>query len=189
MTVFPLLYLLWSHLIKKISKFPYLWRCMRCDSESEWIFQGTRSSKCTISCNIVHIPNPCHFPSSFWMKKKKKRRKILSKNSWWWIFEWKLCMKKLMITHLAYRKVKIRRGNLNIVIRIDPLAAEPRLYFRSFPMAVMTGESVGLRKYQNATAPAKANCWHAKSEKMYIKFVIIACFTHEFIVPFFFSFL
>lgn len=45
-----------------------------------------------------------------------------------------------------------------MVIRIDPFAADPKLYFKSLQMAVVTGESVGLRKYQNATAPAKANC-------------------------------
>lgn len=61
-------------------------------------------------------------------------------------------------TYLAYKYVRINRGTLNNVIRMDPLAAEPRWYLSSLHMAVRTGESVGLRKYQNATAPANANC-------------------------------
>lgn len=52
----------------------------------------------------------------------------------------------------------MRRGTLNSVMRIDPLAAEPRWYFTSLLNAKPTGESVGLRKYQNATAPANASC-------------------------------
>lgn len=71
---------------------------------------------------------------------------------------WKMVCKVNLSTHFAYRKVKINRGILNIVIRMEPFAAEPKLYFKSLHMAVVTGESVGLRKYQNATAPAKANC-------------------------------
>lgn len=50
---------------------------------------------------------------------------------------------------------------MKIVIRMEPLAAEPRWYFMSLHNAMPTGESVGLRKYQNATAPASANCWQA----------------------------
>lgn len=65
-------------------------------------------------------------------------------------------------TYLAYKYVRINRGTLNNVIRMDPLAAEPRWYLSSLHMAVRTGESVGLRKYQNATAPANANCWQAE---------------------------
>lgn len=67
----------------------------------------------------------------------------------------------MVTAYLAYKYVKINRGTLNNVIKIDPLAAEPKWYFKSLPMAWMTGVSYGLRKYQKATAPAKTNCWHA----------------------------
>lgn len=46
---------------------------------------------------------------------------------------------------------------------MDPLAAEPKWYFTSLHRAVPTGESVGFRKYQNATAQANINCWQAKN--------------------------
>lgn len=64
----------------------------------------------------------------------------------------------IVTAYLAYRYVKINRGTLNNVIKIDPLAAEPKWYFKSLPMACITGTSYGLRKYQKATAPAKTNC-------------------------------
>lgn len=43
----------------------------------------------------------------------------------------------------------------------DPLATEPKWYFSNLQIECSTGESVGLRKYQKATAPANDNCWQA----------------------------
>lgn len=67
-------------------------------------------------------------------------------------------MKKQKFTYFEYRYIKINRGTLNIVIRSEPLATDPKWYFKSLQIECNTGESVGLRKYQNATAPANDNC-------------------------------
>lgn len=67
-------------------------------------------------------------------------------------------------TYFAYKYVKIKRGILNKRMSMDPFAAEPKWYLTSLHMAVPTGESVGLRKYQNATAAASTNCWQARKQ-------------------------
>lgn len=57
--------------------------------------------------------------------------------------------------------MRINRGTLNNVMSSDPLATEPKWYFSNLQIECSTGESVGLRKYQKATAPANDNCWQA----------------------------
>lgn len=54
---------------------------------------------------------------------------------------------------------------------MDPFAAEPKWYLTSLRKAVPTGESVGFRKYQKATAPASTNCWQARKRKRFFVFI------------------
>lgn len=51
---------------------------------------------------------------------------------------------------------------MKIVITNEPFATVPKWYLTNLEIAYIVGVSVGLSKYQKATAAAKANCWQAK---------------------------
>lgn len=139
---------------------------MHCDSKIAKISLRTKNSRCMTSYSIERIRILYRRSSSIYLfvskpneKKKKKDEEFQSKSVDVDRF------KRAFPTHFAYKYVRINRGTLNSVMRMDPFAADPRWYFNSLQMAMMTGESVGLRKYQNATAPARANCWQAEKNK------------------------
>lgn len=133
---------------------------MHCDSSSAETFPGTKSSRHSTPNLFWRTESRGHRSFSICREKKNAHLDFVLQDHSMALIMARTFYRtpSALSTHLEYKYIKINRGTLNIVISNDPLATEPKWYFSNLQIECSTGESVGLRKYQNATAPAKHNC-------------------------------